>query len=371
MPNTPNAMRTRAREVFELYFAMELEILRDITARLSDGIDDPRWAVNKRKQRKAFRDSVKSKMDGLNDETRDFVFALYAASYLMGSDGFRDEYKALFDKDLPATTTSPEMRDMRAQFKQDFKAISDRVIRSADSHYTTTVAAVVRDTMGGAKPRTEALQDALDDVARKGISGKTDKADRRWGMGEYAEMLVGVGLRDAALLGYTEMAEEHEQDLLLVDFHPHPCPLCVPWERKVLSLTGKMRNHPACSATLREAVDQGLFHVACWHVLSIYVPGVTEVPKATALQPRLNKLGYMNRQRMRSSERKVRLWKRLQTVAFTPENERRAKAYVDRWQERITELSDATGIQRARGRTGERVVLSDEAREMKPFKIGG
>lgn len=371
MPNTPNAMRARSREVFELYFAMELEILRDIKDDLSDGMDDPRWTINKRKQRKAFRDSIKTKMNGLNDKTRDFVFALYVASYLMGSDGFRDEYKVLFGIEIPERSTSPDMRNMHAQFKRDFKAISDRVIRSADSHYNRAISEVVRNITDGTKTRHEALQDALDDVARKGISGKTDSANRRWGMAEYAEMLVGVGLRDAALLGYTEMAEEYDQDLLLVDFHLHPCPLCVPWERKVLSLTGAMRNHPACSATLEEAVKAGLFHVACWHILSIYVPGKTEVPKAPALQPRLNKLGYMNRQRMRSSERKVRLWKKLQTVAFSPEAERRAKAYVDRWQERINELSSTTGIQRARGRTGERIVLSDAARDMKPFNIGG
>lgn len=78
--------------------------------------------------------------------------------------------------------------------------------------------------------------------------------------------------------------------------------------------------------------------------------------------------GYANRQQQRYMERTVRKWKRRQAVALTSEEERYAKAYVDRWQAKLRNLTGkGTKLPRKYDREGGRVLLSDAAKKLRPF----
>ena len=65
----------------------------------------------------------------------------------------------------------------------------------------------------------------------------------------------------------------------------------------------------------------------------------------------------------------VRQWKRRQAVATKPEDERKAKAYVDRWQRKLRELTGETGLPRQYRREGGRVKLSEAAKRLGPARL--
>lgn len=56
-------------------------------------------------------------------------------------------------------------------------------------------------------------------------------------------------------------------DLVRISTHNTDCPLCKPWEGKILSLTGKTKGYP----TLEQARVAGLFHEGCRHAMGLYI----------------------------------------------------------------------------------------------------
>lgn len=56
-------------------------------------------------------------------------------------------------------------------------------------------------------------------------------------------------------------------DLVKISTHTTDCPLCKPWQGKILSITGKTKGYP----TLDEAKAAGLFHEGCAHAMGLYI----------------------------------------------------------------------------------------------------
>lgn len=75
----------------------------------------------------------------------------------------------------------------------------------------------------------------------------------------------------AHLEGTANRLVEHGHDLVRVSSHAGSCPLCLPYQGKILSLTGRDKDDPRCYATLREAKDNGLFHPNCRHAYSLFI----------------------------------------------------------------------------------------------------
>jgi hypothetical protein len=90
-------------------------------------------------------------------------------------------------------------------------------------------------------------------------------------MRTYAEMVARTSTMEAHLQGTTNRLLEHGHDLVKVSKHANPCKKCVPWEGKVLSITGKTSGYK----TLDEARESGLFHPNCRHAYSLHLAELT------------------------------------------------------------------------------------------------
>jgi hypothetical protein len=72
---------------------------------------------------------------------------------------------------------------------------------------------------------------------------------------------------EAHLQGTLNRLSEHGHDLVKISTHSRACPLCVPWQGRILSITGKTDGYP----TLEEAKAQGLFHPNCRHAMGLHI----------------------------------------------------------------------------------------------------
>jgi hypothetical protein len=72
---------------------------------------------------------------------------------------------------------------------------------------------------------------------------------------------------EAHLQGTANRLVEQGHDLVKISTHIGACPLCEPWQGKVLSITGKTKGYP----TLEEAKAAGLFHPNCRHAYGLYI----------------------------------------------------------------------------------------------------
>lgn len=233
------------------------------------------------------------------------------------------------------------------------RALRALTARELSAVYREAVGAAAAEVVAGAVTRRAAAQHVLDQLARDGVKGFVDRSGRRWALTSYAEMAVRTGVGQAAVDGHVAVLQQAGLDLVQVSDVPRECPLCRPFEGKVLSLGGVSGRIVVPSptdgssrtvrvtATLDEARRRGFQHPNCRHRLGVFLPGVTVKPKRTA-EPD----GYRASQRQRAMERKVREWKRREALALDDVAAAQARVKVRAWQKAIREHVDAEGLKR-------------------------
>lgn len=198
---------------------------------------------------------------------------------------------------------------------------------------------------GDASPK-KAIQEAFTRMTRKGLGFYEDSAGRKWGLDTYAEMAVRTTANNALLAGHTDALQAAGADLVVVSSHKNPAPQCAPFERKVLSLSGKYGpgSHVVdgetvhVKATMRQAEASGLHHPNCRHTHSLFIPGVTPT-NAPPVDD--DHVGYRATQRQRYLERQIRASRRMEAAAMDDDARRRAvsrrRAYEAKLREHVGE----------------------------------
>lgn len=117
-------------------------------------------------------------------------------------------------------------------------------------------------------------------LQEQGLDALIDKGGRRWSLDRYAEMLYRTKVVEARNRGLINRVAENGYDLVQVSRHPSSCPLCAPWQGKILSLTGQTKEFNGESvATLAQAEQDGLFHPNCRHAINTIVPSLASKTK--------------------------------------------------------------------------------------------
>lgn len=230
-------------------------------------------------------------------------------------------------------------------------------LRMVNDIYRQVIAETTPLALTGAMTREQATTRALQKFAAKGITF-FDGKNRTWSISSYAEMAARTAMARAANEGHLSTLRENGRDLVMVSRAPYTCPLCDPWEGKVLSqsssagdrqeknvLTGEtMTVHVA--GTVAEARAAGLQHPNCRHTFGVYLPGLTKSP------PKVAATGtYEDTQQQRYLERQIRGWKRRAAAAPAGSPEKKlAEQHAKAYQVQMKEHLDKTGLLRQRSR---------------------
>lgn len=118
----------------------------------------------------------------------------------------------------------------------------------------------------------ESLQDVRKVIKgtlqEQGLDALKDKSGRSWTLDRYSEMLFRTKAVEARNRGLINRVVENGFDLVQVSSHLTSCPICAPWQGKILSITGQSRGYP----TVAEAEADGLFHPNCRHAINTINP---------------------------------------------------------------------------------------------------
>lgn len=352
MPVSRLTAEALSGDVAAHYGHAEVRLLQLIAKHLSAGTDSPRWADEKLAELQMFRKRAgrivgQATAAAVGDSTR-----ATEAAYLRGAAAAQgDVERAGITLDTPPLQAERAVEALTRAQTGTLEAIGPRVVRQTEDAYRDAVVRASAGTLTGASTRVQDAQEALDDLARKGITGFTDKAGRQWGIESYVEMATRTTTGQAAVVGHLDRLDQAGIPLVVVSTSSRECERCRPWEGKVLSrgpvdvmqrnvLTGRMER-VSVDGTVQQAISAGLMHPNCTHNLSGYIHGATPLDRATP-----NPKGYAEKQQQRAMERNLRHWKRRQAVAVTPEAKRKADAKVRDWQKRIRDHVDATGLPR-------------------------
>lgn len=370
MPTSPALAETLAAEVRDLYQAAEYQLLTLIARALGADLNSPRWAELRLRAVGDLLEAADRVAAGLQQDTTGATRRALTEAYDRGRHAAVVELGALdIGRELVARETLPNAASvdrLAASLAADTRPLYARITRSVRDIYQRVVARASAGELIAGQTRRQAAQTVLDQFAARGITGFIDRRGRAWDMASYAEMAVRSVTARAAIDGHVDQIEALGLGLVIVSAVPMKCPLCRPWEGKVLSLSGtpgarvEQHRHAVRSrvlgrrplvdvrvaGTLMEARSKGLFHPNCRHSLAAYLPGVTQPPPAPATATAT----YEDTQRQRLLERRVREWKRRAAAALDDTARRRANTRVRDYQAQLRALTTDTGLRRDYGR---------------------
>ncbi|WP_219470835.1 phage minor capsid protein [Nonomuraea rhizosphaerae] len=236
-------------------------------------------------------------------------------------------------------------------------ALTTGALRQVNDIYRQVIAETTPLALTGAVTREQATTRALQKFAAKGITF-FDGKNRTWSISSYAEMAARTAMARAANEGHLQTLRENGRDLVMVSRAPYTCPLCDPWEGKVLTQAGAAGDRQEknvltgeiiavhVAGTVAQARAAGLQHPNCKHTFGVYLPGLTKpAPKPAA------KGTYEDTQQQRYLERQIRAWKRRAAAAPPGSAEKKAaEQHTKAFQAQMKEHLDKTGLLRQRNR---------------------
>jgi hypothetical protein len=237
-----------------------------------------------------------------------------------------------------------------AAIRQDLVSELDdvrfRLTRLPDDIYKAiTPQGAIQQVLQGNVTPAYAQAKAWRELTANGITGFTDKSGREWSLSAYVEMAVRTSVQRAYNASHIERMHALGIHYFTVPDDGHPCPMCFPWQNKVL--TDGPIEHPEMpvDGTIQEAVAAGLLHPNCRHSFVPVIPGVTKLPK-----PRMWSMDdadrYNQTQKQRRLELNIRKAKKQVEYASDPQTEAEARAKVRKRQAAMRAFIEETGLVR-------------------------
>lgn len=347
----PDEMEEIVRETVGLYRAAEQAVLEQVTRRLSEGLDAPDWAARRLGALSTLRTSVERILTLVQRASAVAIRTALAAAYRAGQAGAlfgiparllpRDPDAVRAPTALAEIPRASVIHNLAAALIKDIGERSQNVLRDVMDAYRKVIAQATAASVAGGITRREASQIAFARFVDRGLTGFTDRGNRRWRLTSYVEMAVRTVTARAAVQGQTDRQERLGLELVVVSNVAGECERCRPYEGRILRIgpgpTGtvtvphQITGDPVeieIRAVLENARRNGFQHPNCRHSVRAYLPGVTKLPP----QPTADPEGDLARQRQRAIERNIRRWKEREQAALTPEAKAGAKARVRKWQ---------------------------------------
>lgn len=303
------------------YENAELDLLAIIQRHLLDGeeLDQDTWTQQKLSSIKQLRAELLTVLQDLKQLDKVAGEAL-VKQYLLGGSQYVEGFIG---------TNQQAVSALVADYTKLLTSSRYQILRSTEDTYRRIIAESSIAGVAGIDTRLTTARTALARFAGEGVTGFVSKDGRNYEIRSYVEMASRTTLNNALREGRATGMAESGKDLIIISAHPNPSPECQPYERKVLSLSGKDDRYPS----LASAKAQGLFHPACRHSFTAYTPGLTKIAAPVETD------NYDETQDLRYAERQTRLWKRKLAVADTPESQAKAKQKIKDWRNKAKEIA--------------------------------
>lgn len=188
-----------------------------------------------------------------------------------------------------------------------------RITRYPRDAYQAAVARAAQNEILSGKSPAAAQRDAWDDLTARGVTGLTDTRGRQWNLASYVEMATRTAVQRAYNQAHMDRMLAAGIERFTIAPHAHPCPLCQPWEGRVLT-----------ADEVDVARGAGLFHPNCTHTVVAYFAGITRIPEA-GRWTEADQRRYAATQRLRMLERQVRAAKLQEAGALNDLDRARAR----------------------------------------------
>ena len=239
--------------------------------------------------------------------------------------------------------------------------------------------AATGEVVTGVSSWNQALKNATEHMANRGITGFVDHGGHQWSAEAYAAMDIRTTVANTARAAVWETNQNFGNDLYSVSYHNGARPGCYPWQNKVVSSTDNARtvtdldgNEIVVVAQSATSYGQpaGLFGINCKHYPTPFIPGVSLI-RGEPQSPEENAKTYEESQHQRALERKIREQKRdldmMKAQGASPEAIKAQRAKIRETDDEIDAFCEQTG--RARRQNREAVYTKREFPDKERYDV--
>lgn len=199
-----------------------------------------------------------------------------------------------------------------------FNSQNNSLLVSAGDEYRNIVNRVSTQVLAGIKTTNKAMQEAVTQLAEKGLTGFTARNGAQWSPEAYTKMVIRSNTQNTINSIQDERIKMSGGDYIEVSSHLGARPLCSQDQGQVFSLsgnTGSIQDLHGKGIKVRAwssstyGKPAGIFGINCGHSRYIFVPGLS-VKREMDFTKEENDEAYIEKQRQRQYERAIRNKKR-------------------------------------------------------------
>lgn len=199
-----------------------------------------------------------------------------------------------------------------------FNKQNNSLLASAGDEYRDIVNKVSSQVLAGTKTTNKAMQEAVSQLAEKGLTGFTARNGARWNPEGYTKMVIRTNTQNTINRIQDERIQACGGDFIEISSHIGARPLCAQDQGQIFSLSGysgyiedldggKIKTRPWSSSTYGKPA--GILGINCGHSRYMFVPGLSK-KREMDFTKKENDEAYIEKQRQRQYERTIRNKKR-------------------------------------------------------------
>ena len=236
-----------------------------------------------------------------------------------------------------------------------FNKQNNSLLASAGDEYRDIVNKVSSRVLAGTKTTNKAMQEAVSQLAEKGLTGFTARNGARWNPEGYTKMVIRTNTQNTINRIQDERIQACGGDFIEISSHSGARPLCSQDQGQVFSLSGysgyiedldggKVKVRPWSSSTYGKPA--GILGINCGHSRYMFVPGLSK-KREMDFTKKENDEAYIEKQRQRLYERTIRNKKReiamLKQTGAEPSYIKRKQNSLSNTRKEYLEFLDKTG----------------------------
>ena len=322
------------------------------------GIEYPQWqAIKIREMRKYQRQNkslLKNSRRGMDKDIKDHIRDEMKQGSLHEMKRFKKAkgagYKsAVAMKDSFFKINTKKVDSLINSVHSDFARADQAILRMMNDTYRSTIFKFGMYVSNGAYTEKQAYDAAVKDFLSRGLNCIEYKDGRRVNIADYTSMAIRTVNQRAYMAGEGEVRKQLGETLVIISHHATSCPLCQPFENKVLidDVYSGGKADDGDYMLLSQAMAEGLFHPRCRHGLGTYYPELEDIVHYDTEENRVNEYGT-DKLNQAHVENMIQKYKRLAAGSIDPENIAKYQAKLDEWENKKAQLcvanSENSGI---------------------------
>lgn len=294
-----------------------------------------KYGLEFKSMNKKIRETIaEASLQGASDEELNVLKALEKGYVLKRERGLSAGFFQTNQKRLDALMNAVE---------HDMKTAQTAVLRYANDKYRQIIFQSQVAASSGALTYEKAVDMATSDFLKNGLNCITYSNGAVHNIVSYADMAVRTASKRAYLMGEGQKRQEWGVSTVILNKRFNACPLCMPFEGKVLidDVWSGGSSKDGAYPLMSSAMAAGLYHPNCKDKHSTYFEGISSKPESRYYEEKpIIKERQLIENKLNHAKRQAKSYNRLAKNSLDAENQETYRARATEWRGKVKQYRE-------------------------------